>query len=156
MPAFLLVLVLPLSNHKERMLSNKFRRITIEPNLTAILDIDLAQLPEVSSATIIHISVGDKSNLNLLANLSIWNNIWDWSRAQQTLYSFGTYCQLNSLLAARDNANPSSSLPTFTAVLLTLFLKIFDSSFVTPSTSSFAIFRKFIPVGAYSRLLGES
>ena len=51
-------------------ITKKSRRITIEPKLTGIPDIDPAQLLEVPSATIIGLSVGDNSNLTLLANLS--------------------------------------------------------------------------------------
>ena len=51
-------------------ITKKSRRLTIEPKLTAIPDIDRAQLPEVPSATIICLSVKDNSFLNFQANLS--------------------------------------------------------------------------------------
>lgn len=41
--------------------------MTAEPNLTVTFDIDPAQLPEVSSATIMRFSVRDKSNLDFSA-----------------------------------------------------------------------------------------
>ena len=44
--------------------------MTIEPKLTGMLRIDLAQLPRVPSVTIMRPSVGDSSYLKLLANLS--------------------------------------------------------------------------------------
>lgn len=52
-------------------ITEKSIRITIETKLTYIPDIDLTQLLEVPSATIIRLPVGNSSKLNLLAKLSV-------------------------------------------------------------------------------------
>ena len=51
-------------------INNKSERITREPKVTAIPDIDPAQLPAVQSATMIRLSVSYSSNLKVLENLS--------------------------------------------------------------------------------------
>ena len=61
----------PISNsYGTDAITKKLRHITIEPKLTDTPGTDPAQLPEVPSATIIRLSVGDNFNLNFLANLS--------------------------------------------------------------------------------------
>ena len=50
-------------------INKKSRRIVVKPQLAGIPDIDPAQLPEFPSATMIGLSVGDSSSLDLLTNL---------------------------------------------------------------------------------------
>lgn len=50
--------------------TQKSRHISTEPKLSGIRDIDPAQISEVPSATMVHPSLGDDSNINFLANLS--------------------------------------------------------------------------------------
>ena len=59
-----------IKSHRTVAITKKSIRISIEPKLTGIPDIDPAQLPKVPSATIVRLSVGDSSDLKLLANLS--------------------------------------------------------------------------------------
>ena len=51
-------------------ITKKSREHHYGAEMTGKLDIDPAQLPEVPTGTMIVLSVGDISNLNLLANLS--------------------------------------------------------------------------------------
>ena len=59
-----------IESYRTDPITEKSTLITIEPKLTHIPDIYPTKLPRVPSATIISLSVGDSSNLNLLANLS--------------------------------------------------------------------------------------
>ena len=51
-------------------ITKKSKHINIEPRLTGITDIDPAKLPEFPSATMIRLSIGESSNLELFSDLS--------------------------------------------------------------------------------------
>ena len=56
--------------YRTEAITKKSRRITVGTKLAGVTDIDPAQLPEVLSATMIRLSVGNGSDFKLLAYFS--------------------------------------------------------------------------------------